>query len=60
MHRTLEPESTLETIYISKLLEQVDMPKVTKLVNRILCSLKINTLYYSCILLEIRERCRVL
>lgn len=44
MHRILEPENTLKTIYVSKLTEQ-DMPKVTKLANGILCSLKISTLY---------------
>lgn len=46
MHNISEPESTLETIYISKLIEQGEMPKVTKLVNDILCSLKINTVIF--------------
>lgn len=43
MHRILEPENTLEAIYVSKLTEQGGMPKVTKLVNGILCRLKIST-----------------
>lgn len=59
MHNISEPESTLETIYISKLIEQGEMPKVTKLVNDILCSLKINTLEYSCIL-AVKEKSRML
>lgn len=60
MHNILEPESTSETIYISKLIEQGEMPKVTKVVNATLCSLKINTLEYSCIPLAAEERPRVL
>lgn len=54
MHNISEPESTLETIYISKLIEQGEMPKVTKLVNDILC-----TLEYSCIL-AVKEKSRML